>query len=289
MMEITEKQQKVYNYYLEHPEESQKEIAKNVGVSIPTVRRTFSAFNIYRKRTNLKLRKYQEGDAVGENGCILLKRTSITKNDKWKGKFLCSCGRTFEAIISDVASGQCTSCGHKREHQIGELLGDNQHKLIRRIKQMNCLSRGWICEFECGLCGRKFQTEISRVVNNSIISCGCTTMSKGETRVRNILEALNISFIYEFCFPDCRNPKTNNCLRFDFYLPDNNVCIEYDGEQHFQEVPTLCQDSLNDRQERDKIKNQYCKQHNILLIRIPYWDFSALDKNYLLSQLSLDE
>ena len=289
MTEITEKQQKVYKYYLEHPQESQKDIAKHVGVSTATVRKTFSIFNIVRKRVNFKGRKYNAGDCVGSNGCILLERTFITQNDKWKGKFLCSCGETFEAIISDVASGRCKSCGHEREHQIGELLGDNKHKLLRRIRRIESLSHTWVCEFECGLCGRKFQAVISRIVQNSVVSCGCTTMSKGETRVRNILEELGIDFIYEFVFSDCKNPKTNNCLRFDFYLPSYNTCIEYDGEQHFEEAPTLCSDSLKDRQERDNIKNQYCEKHNIHLIRIPYWDFKILDANYLLEKLSLDK
>lgn len=63
-------------------------------------------------------------------------------------------------------------------------------------------------------------------------SCGCLN-SKGEEKITQILLKLNIIFYKEYQFIDCINPKTNTKLRFDFYLPDYNCCIEYDGKQHY--------------------------------------------------------
>lgn len=59
---------------------------------------------------------------------------------------------------------------------------------------------------------------------------------------------------------------TNFPARFDFYVNEQYL-IEYDGEQHFIDS---FYGTLNKIQQRDKIKNSYCKQNNIPLIRIPY-------------------
>jgi len=60
-------------------------------------------------------------------------------------------------------------------------------------------------------------------------------------------------------------------LSFDFYLSDYNMCIEFDGEQHFKPVAYFGGDKRHEIQmKRDKIKNEYCKNNNINLIRIPY-------------------
>ena len=70
------------------------------------------------------------------------------------------------------------------------------------------------------------------------------------------------------------NSASGHWLYFDFYLPDYNCCIEYDGEQHYISTGYYGgKEKLNRNQENDNIKNNYCKEHNIKLIRIPYWDF----------------
>ena len=76
-------------------------------------------------------------------------------------------------------------------------------------------------------------------------------------------------------------------LPFDFYLPQYNCCIEYDGKQHY-----LYGGFGNDLLElmnikyRDNIKTNYCQQNNIKLIRIPYWDFDNIEE-ILKQQLNL--
>lgn len=85
-----------------------------------------------------------------------------------------------------------------------------------------------------------------------------------------------IVFIKQKTFKDCKNI---NLLRFDYFIPDINLLIEVDGEQHFKPVCfggiTKERAELNFRksQERDKIKDGYCKEHNIKLLRIPYWEY----------------
>ena len=72
--------------------------------------------------------------------------------------------------------------------------------------------------------------------------------------------------IKEYAFDDCRNIYP---LRFDFYIPSINTCIEYDGEQHYRPVEYFGgEEAFKQRIINDNIKTQYCKDNNIRLVRI---------------------
>lgn len=81
-------------------------------------------------------------------------------------------------------------------------------------------------------------------------------------------------------------------LRFDFYLPDYNYCIEFDGKQHFEPVHfggISLKEAKKDfkiQQIKDKIKDEYCKTNNIGLIRISYLEFKNY-KNILFNKLGI--
>lgn len=75
----------------------------------------------------------------------------------------------------------------------------------------------------------------------------------------------------EKVFDSCLSPK-NKYLPFDFYLPDYNILIEYDGEQHYKVSFGQNEEKLLKQQEYDKIKTEWCKQNNIKLVRIPYFN-----------------
>jgi len=103
-----------------------------------------------------------------------------------------------------------------------------------------------------------------------LIGCPKCKTSKGENIILNYLEENNIKYIHEKTFDDC---VYKNKLPFDFYLPDYNVCIEYDGIQHFEVVDYFGgQDAYDLRVLKDKIKNKYCMDNNIILERIKYYD-----------------
>jgi len=69
-------------------------------------------------------------------------------------------------------------------------------------------------------------------------------------------------------FNSCKNIKE---LPFDFYLPEYNICIEYDGQHHFNIVSKFGGENfLNKVRQNDKIKDNWCSENNIKLIRISY-------------------
>ena len=98
--------------------------------------------------------------------------------------------------------------------------------------------------------------------------------SNGERQIRQWLENKSITYVYQKTFMYCKDKKE---LPFDFYLPDYNICIEYDGEQHFQPIDFAGNgdewaiERFNATQQHDGIKNQYCKDNDIDLLRIPYY------------------
>jgi len=98
--------------------------------------------------------------------------------------------------------------------------------------------------------------------------------SEAEKEIIQYLLDLGFSFYIEKEFDDLKNPETNQKLRFDFYIPAINLCIEYDGRQHFEEVLDF-QDqryNLSSQKKKDNIKTEYCLSKDIHLLRISYRD-----------------
>lgn len=116
--------------------------------------------------------------------------------------------------------------------------------------------------------------------------------SKGENTVRNILIEMGISFEEQKRFDGCKLIKP---LPFDFYLPDFDCCIEYDGEQHFHPISygraatdEMKIANLNRVKESDQIKTNYAKKLGMMLIRIPYWKLKNAEE-ILMSHLKPKE
>jgi very-short-patch-repair endonuclease len=102
--------------------------------------------------------------------------------------------------------------------------------------------------------------------------------SKGEVAVEKSLKSHLVNFVKQKKFDNCINPKTGRKLPFDFYLPDYKVCIEFDGKQHYSPVDLFGgQEGFKKRQYLDNIKNRYCYDHNIRLIRISYKNYDDVE------------
>jgi very-short-patch-repair endonuclease len=103
--------------------------------------------------------------------------------------------------------------------------------------------------------------------------CPACQSSTGELRIHNYLRQQDILFIRQAKFQGL--PR----LRFDFYLPEQQLCIEYDGIQHFKPQKHFGgQKHFKDRQKRDQLKNIFCQQRNMKLLRIPYYKKENIEK-----------
>lgn len=109
--------------------------------------------------------------------------------------------------------------------------------------------------------------------------CSRKGLSKGEQRVDEFLKRNELDYKPWYRIEECKNKKP---LPFDFAVFNGdeslNCLIEYDGQQHFYAIDFFGgEKALKENQKRDKIKNDYCKDNNIPLIRIPYWEFDNIE------------
>jgi len=99
--------------------------------------------------------------------------------------------------------------------------------------------------------------------------------SKGEMRIKNYLDDHKIEYVFQKKFDDFIHIKQ---LSFDFYLPQFKMCIEYDGVQHFESVEYFGgEDNFKNIQFKDQLKNDYCSENNLYLLRIPYNDYDNIE------------
>jgi hypothetical protein len=107
--------------------------------------------------------------------------------------------------------------------------------------------------------------------NNHLKGFGCSQCnikSFGELLIKKWLSKNDIKYEIQKSFSDCKNVIH---LRYDFYLPNMNLLIEYDGEPHFKVIDYLGgKEGLTYRQKNDMIKTEYAERNNIKLLRISY-------------------
>jgi very-short-patch-repair endonuclease len=142
----------------------------------------------------------------------------------------------------------------------------------------------------CPKHGEFIQSPASHLRGSGCPSCNESTAEK---LVSDILSRYNLYFLKQHKFEDCINKKEGRFCRklpFDFYLPNTNTCIEYDGRQHFEPIDTFGGEQAFQAQKiNDNIKNEYCRKNGIKLIRIPYTMSPEEVETYLSEELGLSE
>ena len=205
----------------------------------------------------------------------------------WKCQ--CDCGNVVSVSHSGLTTGKIQSCGCLKsekttERQTLDLTNQRFGKLVA-LKNTNQLSshHSYIWECKCD-CGNIHYVSAENLRSGKTNSCGCQKKSRGEEIITQILLKHNISFIAEFGFPDLIS-EAKVMLRYDFAIlnDDNQVIklIEFDGEQHYDKRSKYYSETIV---KHDKLKNNYAKQHNIPLIRIPYDQLNNLNFDILFNQ-----
>lgn len=226
-------------------------------------------------RFSRKHGKYKPGQVCG--GFTLIQETEKREKNSaiiWKCK--CNtCGRIIEQSPSVIIKNSINSCGCDYVHPLlidltGQRFGLlTVESIVPRQKRKDPTYKRvmWNCICECG---KHAVVSGDMLTSGRTTSCGCR-MNKSAMvfLIRDYLAEKDIKFTEEYRFHDCRDKKA---LPFDFYLHDYNTAIEYDGEQHYKSVDLWGGDeALKVLQKHDEIKDKYCYDHNIQLIRLPYY------------------
>lgn len=206
------------------------------------------------------------GQRFGKLVAISKGKKDAAQHQYWICK--CDCGQIVEINSDNLRRGLTKSCGclhSELTHQLvfQDITGQRFGKLVALNYEIKNQKTYWKCQCDCG---NITTVAGSNLKNGHTQSCGCIQYSIGEQNIITILQKNNISFIKEKVFPDLAN------RRYDFYLPQYNRLIEFDGKQHFSYTPTWHDSKENFilAQARDLEKNQYALSHNIPLVRIPY-------------------
>lgn len=243
--------------------------------------------NIKKKESEAK-RNYLVGKRFGKLTVLAPTEKRINNSVVWKCK--CDCGNYKEVPTHLLTSNHTQSCGCLiREVQGKNITGQHFGKLtvLYPCDYKKKTTIVWHCKCECG---NECDIDGNNLRQGLTQSCGCINSSIGETNIENILKENNIIYKKEQTFSDLGR------LRFDFSIIKNNSIIrliEFDGIQHYTQRRGMwndTQDTLEQRQERDKIKNEYALSHNIPLVRIPYWERDnitlemIMDDKYLIKE-----
>ena len=130
-------------------------------------------------------------------------------------------------------------------------------------------------ECKCNKCGRTIFLRPDHIRRG--IGCGYCTKSIGEDRVETFLKNHNLKYEREYRFKDC--VRVQRSMPFDFYIPDKNTAIEFDGVQHFQVVGRFGgQENFMQTRLNDDFKTEYCKNKGINLIRISYKELDRVNE-----------
>lgn len=178
---------------------------------------------------------------------------------------------TFKGTVNKKGC-RCRKCSGSHKHTI-EDVKDFANKYNYEVISDTYINNKTHLIFKCPK-DHTFPMRFDHFKNGT--RCPFCRESKGEKDILKYLDKHDIKYIRQYRYEDCKDTRT---LPFDFYLPDYNTCIEYDGELHYKTIDFYGGDEeLKKQQCRDNIKTHYCKNNNIKLIRIPYWELKNINK-----------
>ena len=162
----------------------------------------------------------------------------------------------------------CPSCFGNKKFTEEEIIkkANNAHNNIYNYSKLQYKNVDTKIIIICDKHDEFLQTPFNHINNKQ--GCPACQTSKGELLIENYLINNNINYIKEYKFDDCKNVRK---LPFDFFLPNKNLLIEFDGIQHFKAVDFFGgEEGFKILKQNDHIKNEYCLKNNIRLIRIKY-------------------
>lgn len=210
-------------------------------------------------------------------------------NTRWNCH--CDCGNDIVVPQSGLRSQGTISCGcYRREvtskNMLEDLTGQKFGMLtvVDRGDNLYHPNGGYSVTWNCICdCGGKISVQAGNLKNGHTTSCGCIS-SKGENKISQYLINHNINYKPQYTFDDC---TYKGLLRFDIGVLDCNKNLvflcEFDGQQHYEPV-IFGGDSYDEAVKkheqlviRDNVKNTYCAEKGIRLLRIPYWDYDNIE------------
>ena len=203
------------------------------------------------------------------------------------------CGLIFMVRPNDLLhnNAKCPKCSNRYKYTFDDLKKrisdiDSNYELL----DANQDSKGHIkiksnVKIRHNVCGKEFEIIAHNFIHNhqrcrceineklkNILKDSRENLSEGVRNIKNVLDSYNVEYQMEKKFEWLKYKKK---MRLDFFLPEYNIAIEFDGKQHYMTNKSnkiITQNDVNDNKFRDKLKDKLCKEHNINIIRYNYLD-----------------
>lgn len=207
---------------------------------------------------------------IENNGYVLLDNSYV--NNTTFMTVVCSNGHKYKTTFSNFKSGaRCKNCAidsyrNDIEYVRGyikskgyEMLSDYYDNYNTKIL-LRCQN------------GHEYLTTFSLFKYSEYGGCSSSNISIGENKINEFLSYNKIEYKVQYKFKDCVDKRE---LPFDFYIPKLNLLIEFDGQQHYKNK--FGEDNFYNTIYHDAIKNSYCEDNHIKLLRIPYWEYRNIE------------
>ncbi len=195
-------------------------------------------------------------------------------NSSIKVEIICTKHQSFWQLPSAHKQGHgCPGCNSSNKKTTFETIKDFKkvHKDKYNYSKVNYNKSVNKVEIICPEHGSFFMSPNAHL--SLKYGCPKCSSSKGEFIIQDYLEENKIDYIKEAKLI----PK--ELYRWDFFIEEYNLAIEFDGVQHFEAVPYFGgEEAFQKTQERDKIKDKYCIDNNINSLRIPYWNINNIEE-----------
>ena len=212
-------------------------------------------------------------DAYNSNPDI----TILGKYTKAKDRILCKCNICefkWNPIADSVVNGYgCPKCSgrYKTIEEFKEEIYLVHPDIVIEGEYVNAKS---IFECTCKKCNYKWSSTANNLKYHGCSQCG---NSHGEKRIKMFLENQCINFIQQKSYALLLGIGGRR-LSYDFYLPEYNLLIEFQGEQHEKPKEHFGgEEQFKIQQEHDKRKREYAQLHNINLLEIWYYDIDNIE------------
>lgn len=180
------------------------------------------------------------------------------------------CGNIIEKVPFKMTSGKegCYICSGKNHYKTKETLQEEVDAKFGReydiIGEYVRARQPLIVRHN--VCGRTYKVTPDNLLRGKRCPLCCPKHSSYMEHAENVMHKLGINYEREYHFDGCRG-KSGRVLLFDYYIPSLNMCIEIDGELHYTNNELY---DLEYALERDRIKDDFCANNNIKMLRVPY-------------------
>lgn len=262
---------------------TQQKIADYLKVPVYKVKRLIGKYQLYLNKASLtKNKKAKESfieKAKKKHGDLYNYNKVLYINSDIPVEIFCKkCQKYFLQSPNNHLTGM--GCPYCQNIRISEKQYKSLEKFIEEAvnihgnrydySKVNYLGSRKPCLIICNNCKHEFlQTPMKHICSRH--GCPYCNQSKGELRIQNWLDKHLIVYKAQFRFKECKDKRS---LPFDFYLPTYNICIEFQGKQHYDQNYYKWRNNsfknFKTQQKHDQMKRDFCKNKGIKLLEIKY-------------------